>query len=78
MNITLRIPEELGKRAKHLAIDEGTTLSGLVTSMLKERIDEKSGENPDAVRMQAWALMTRGVQGDGQKLDRNALYDRVS
>ena len=50
MNITLRIPDQLGKQAKHLAIDEGTTLSGLVTAMLEERIENHSQENPDKIR----------------------------
>ena len=76
MNITLEIPDQLGKQAKHLAIDEGTTLSGLVTAMLEERIGNHSQENPNKIRQKAWDLMTRSVKGDGKKLDREALYNR--
>ena len=65
MNITLRIPDELGKQAKHLAIDEGTTLSGLVTVMLEERL---SGHRDTEFREacdKTWELMTSGLEGDG-------------
>ncbi|MEM7792038.1 MAG: CopG family transcriptional regulator [Verrucomicrobiota bacterium] len=56
MNITLRIPDELGKQAKHLAIDEGTTLSGLVTTMLEERLVNNQDSEYREVCDKAWKL----------------------
>ena len=43
MNITLRIPDELGKRAKHLAVDEGRLLSAVVFELLEKRLALESG-----------------------------------
>lgn len=77
MNITLRIPDDLGKQAKHLAIDEGTTLSGLVTAMLEERLSDNHDIEFREACDKAWELMTCGVQGDGKKFDRKSLYDRL-
>ena len=77
MNITLRIPDELGRQAKHLAIDEGTTLSGLVTSMLKERLSDSNDMEFRQACDKAWELIGRGVEGDGKKFDRESLYDRL-
>ena len=77
MNITLRIPDELGKQAKHLAIDEGKTLSGLVTVMLEERLSNHHDTEFREACDKVWELMTCGVNGDGKKFDRDSLYDRV-
>jgi len=38
MNVTIRISDELGKRAKHFAIDEGKPLSVIVEELLRERL----------------------------------------
>lgn len=40
-NITLSIPKEVLRRAKHLAIERGTSLSGLLTQLL---VDLTTGE----------------------------------
>ena len=77
MNITLRIPDKLGNQAKHLAIDEGTTLSGLVVTMLEERLNDNRDTEFREACDKAWELMTCGVEGDGKKFDRESLYDRV-
>lgn len=77
MNITLRISDKLGNQAKHLAIDEGTMLSGLVTTMLKERLNDHHDTTFRKACDEAWELMNHGVEGDGKKFDRESLYDRV-
>lgn len=41
MNVTLKLPDELVREARHEAIDENTSLSGLVEQLLKERIQKK-------------------------------------
>jgi hypothetical protein len=75
MNVTLRIPEELGKRAKHLAVDEGKSLSALVEELLSERLG-CCGESYREAQEKAWKLMLEGVDGGGQKFRRDSLYDR--
>jgi len=35
-NITLSIPKKLLRHAKHIAVEKGTSLSGLLTGMLEE------------------------------------------
>lgn len=37
-NVTLSIPRDVLRKAKHLAIDKQTTLSGLLTSTLEELV----------------------------------------
>ncbi|HHW43232.1 MAG TPA: CopG family transcriptional regulator [Desulfotomaculum sp.] len=35
-NVTLSIPREILRRAKHIAVERGTSLSGLLTHLLEE------------------------------------------
>ena len=42
-NITLSLPEEDLKRAKIIAIQRGTSLSQLLTAMIKELADQETG-----------------------------------
>lgn len=35
-NVTLSIPKEVLRRAKHIAIERGTSLSGLLTQLITE------------------------------------------
>jgi hypothetical protein len=75
MNVTLRIAESLGKRAKHLAVDEGKSLSALVEELLAERLG-CSEETYREAQARAWELMQEGVHGGGQPFERDCLYDR--
>ncbi|MDI3523179.1 MAG: hypothetical protein PWP43_1361 [Bacillota bacterium] len=40
-NVTLSLPKELLRQAKHLAIEQGTSLSGLLVQLLKEATKSK-------------------------------------
>jgi N-acetylglutamate synthase-like GNAT family acetyltransferase len=40
MNLTLKIPDELVLEARHLAIDERSSLSAIVTELLDARVKE--------------------------------------
>jgi hypothetical protein len=42
MNVTLKIPDETVRAARHLAIDENTSLSALVAGLLDERIQRRA------------------------------------
>ena len=58
-NITLSIPKNVLRQAKHLAVDQGTSLSGLLVEALKERV-KRSSAMRQATRRQM-ALMRRGL-----------------
>lgn len=55
MNVTLKLPDETVREARHLAIDENTSLSALVAQLLDERIKQRSTRQPkdwvDALRL---------------------------
>jgi hypothetical protein len=76
MNITLRIPDELGKQAKHLAVDEGKSLSAVVTELLVERLKTAGQGGYRESRERAWAVMEEGWAGGGEKFDRGKLHSR--
>ena len=76
MNITLRLSEDLGKRAKHLAIDEGKSLSAMVTELLEKKIQETSSGDYAASQQRAWKLIEEGVYGGGARFNRDDCYDR--
>ncbi len=38
MNVTLKLPDELIKEARHLALDAGKSLSALVADLLAQRL----------------------------------------
>lgn len=76
MNITLRIPDDLGKRAKHLAVDEGKSLSAVVVELLEKRL-EATGQSPYRQSQErAWAVMEEGFPGGGERFERESLHER--
>ena len=42
MNVTLKLPDHLVREARHLALDENTSLSSLVGELLINRLKESS------------------------------------
>lgn len=44
MNITLKLPDETVREARHLAIDENTSLSALVAQLLEERLKQRASK----------------------------------
>jgi len=42
MNVTLKLPDELTKEARHLALDEGKSLSALVADLLAQRLGKSA------------------------------------
>lgn len=59
-NITLSIPKDVLREAKHLAVDRGTSLSGLLVEALEERVKRLSEMRQAATRQRA--LMRRGLK----------------
>jgi hypothetical protein len=50
MNVTLKLPDEVVREARHLAIDENTSLSALVAGLLEERIRRQSAQPHQTLR----------------------------
>jgi hypothetical protein len=44
MNVTLKLPDETVREARHLAIDENTSLSALVAQLLEERLKQRASK----------------------------------
>ncbi len=76
MNITLRISDELGKRAKHFAVDEGKSLSAIVAELLEKQLENMDNADYRKAQDQAWALMQEGLPGASEDFVRDELYGR--
>ncbi len=42
MNVTLKLPDHLVREARHLALDENTSLSALVVELLTRKLEERT------------------------------------
>ena len=42
MNVTIKINDDLAKRARHEAVDDGLSLSGWVAELISEKLSGKS------------------------------------
>ncbi len=58
-NVTLSLPKEILREAKHLAVDRGISLSGLLIEALEERVKRLSEMRRAAERQRS--LMRRGL-----------------
>ncbi len=59
-NVTLSIPKEVLREAKHLAVDRGISLSGFLVEALEERVKRLSEMRRAGERQRA--LMRRGLK----------------
>ena len=59
-NVTLSIPKDVLREAKHLAVDRGISLSGLLVEALEERVKRLSHMRRAAERQRA--LMRGGLK----------------
>ena len=59
-NVTLSIPKNILREAKHLAVDEGTSLSSFLAEALKERVQRLRDRRRAAQRQRS--LMRRGLK----------------
>jgi len=76
-NITLSLPEELIRQAKHLAVDRGTSLSGLLAGFLDQMVNKDRAYQRSVKRMRA--RLTKGIDlgTEGQvSWSREDLYER--
>lgn len=74
-NITLRLDEELIRKAKVLAAQQGTSVSGLLTRQIEQLINE--AEVYETASRQALTLLERGFHLGGKILcPREQWHDR--
>ena len=74
-NITLRLSKQTIHKARVLAAQRSTSISGLLTSQI-EQLTETEDDYDRAMR-DAFALMEKGFpMGEIPKLDRDALHER--
>ena len=76
-NITLALPKHLLQRAKLLAVQKQTSISGLLTEALEEMVDLEEGYS--RARDRHLALMAQGFDlGTGGSIDwtRDELHER--
>ena len=59
-NVTLSLPKEILRQAKHFAVDEGVSLSGFLVEALTERVRRLRDIERAGVRQRA--LMRRGLK----------------
>lgn len=76
-NVTLSIPKDLLRQAKHLAVERGTSLSGLLADCLRRVVRENQGYRQAQRRLlerleEGYDLGTRGRVG----WSRDDLYHR--
>lgn len=58
-NVTLSIPKDLLLKAKHMAINKGSSLSGLLTATLEEIVAREEGYEEARIRQEQ--LMDKGL-----------------
>ena len=76
-NVTLSISKRLLKRAKHIAVEEGTSLSGLLNRFLEQIVYEKTAHHKASARFRR--RLKKGFDlGTGGKCDwdRDEIHER--
>jgi hypothetical protein len=76
-NVTLSLPKDVLKQAKHIAVDKGVSLSGLLTDCLEDLVRDTASY--EQAKKQALKHMNRkydlGRKGAGA-LSRDSLHER--
>jgi hypothetical protein len=73
-NLTLKIDEELLREARHRAVDEGMSVSGWVSELMKSALRES--EPFEENRREALKDLDRPLRLGGRPLNREALHER--
>jgi hypothetical protein len=58
-NVTLSLPRELLLKAKHIAVDRNTSLSGLLTRYIEEIVEKHNGY--EQAKQQHLKIMEAGI-----------------
>ena len=59
-NVTLSLPKEVLRRAKHIAIERGVSLSGLLTQLLEELTRKEDAYGRAKAMLDTFDLATEG------------------
>ena len=62
-NVTLALPEDLIKKARHRAVDRGLSLSAYVAQILRDQVEEKEVERVAARERMLADMRKRTVAG---------------
>ncbi len=76
-NVTVSLPHEILKQARHLAVERGTSLSGLLASCLEELVRNEPAYQQ--AKRRAVARMRKGVPmgvGERPTWTRDELHER--
>ncbi len=76
-NVTLSLPDDLLREARHLAVDEGVSLSRFVALSLEQRVEAARGFH--VARARQLALLHQGLDlgtGGTPSWTRDALHER--
>ena len=74
-NITLSLDKELIRKVKHVAVERGTSISGLLADHLRRIVEED--EEYQRARKKAVALMKRGLKLGGKiRASRDEWHER--
>ena len=76
-NTTISLPKELLRKVKLLVVERGTSVSGLITQVLEEMIDEETGYANARQRQIQW--FARGFDlglNNGRPCRREELHER--
>jgi len=75
--VTVSLPADLVREARHLAVDRGLSLSAFIAVLLQEQIESRQGY--DAARKRQLTLLEKGFDlGTGGKISwtRDELHER--
>ncbi len=76
-NVTLSIPKDVLRKAKKVAIDQDTSLSGLMTRALVEIVDQEERYASAKRHHLAWLAQSADLGTDGRvRWSRDELHDR--
>ncbi len=77
LNVTVSLPEEVLREARHLAVDKGLSLSGWLAQLVEEQIEGR--RRYEEARERQLRLLKRGLNlGIGDKITwtRDELHER--
>ena len=73
-NITLKLDERLLNRVRHVAVDENLSISGWVTRLIQQALDD--ADEYERMRREALKRLDVGFHLGGQPLSRDVIHER--
>ena len=73
-NVTLKLDDAVLRQAKHLAVEQNTSLSQWLTDLIVQRVTDRSGYA--AARRRALKRQDAGLRLGGKALTRDQAHER--